>query len=91
MILGEGSPGLKTGEDTVHRGHSPGWLATERKGSGDFLIRCCLKMKTLNGGESLPLSDLGCVLFSISCQAEHEEQTIADELEYENEKCRQPL
>lgn len=48
-------------------------------------------MKTLNGGESLPLSDLGCVLFSISCQVEHEEQTIADELEYENEKCRQPL
>lgn len=25
--LGEGSPGLKTGEDTVHRGHSPGRLA----------------------------------------------------------------
>ena len=38
--------------------------------------------------ESLLLSDLGCVLFSISCQVEQEKQTIADELEHENGKGR---
>ena len=37
---------------------------------------------------SLLLPDLGCVLFSISCQAEQEKQTIADELEHGNGKRR---
>lgn len=45
-------------------------------------------MKTDLMEESLLLSDLGCVLFSISCQAEQEKQTIADELEHENGKGR---
>lgn len=43
----------------------------------------------LHGGESLLLSDLDCVLFSISCQAGPKEQTIADEPEHENGKGRQ--
>lgn len=53
-----------------------------------FLTGHCLEMKTDLMEESLLLSDLGCVLFSISCQAEQEKQTIADELEHENGKGR---
>lgn len=41
-------------------------------------------MKTGLMEDSPLLSDLGCVLCSISWQVEQEKQTIADELEHEN-------
>ena len=53
-----------------------------------FLTGRCLEMKTDLMEGSLLLPDLGCVLFSISCQAEQEKQTIADELEHGNGKHR---